>query len=129
MRVVPSHEFTRVFPSYYQRVPINFDHLQARDTPEPEFDLSDCKLEELPSGVFVLCRVLRKERLLLNKNQLRYLNGGGSLTDLRQLHTLDLSSNRFTKVPIVLNLRVSESFLILWCIELIQIHFFICCRN
>lgn len=73
--------------------------LQARDTPEPEFDLSDCRLKEVPSGVFVLCRVLLKERLRLNNNQLRTLNGGGALSDLQQLHTIDLSTNRFTKLP------------------------------
>lgn len=85
----------------------NVDLLQARDTPEPEFDLSDCDLKEVPSGVFVLCRVLRKERLLLNKNQLRCLNGGGSFSDLGELHTLDLTWNRFTTVPLLLNLRVN----------------------
>lgn len=74
-------------------------HLQARDTPEPEFDLSDCMLKEVPSGVFVLCRILLKERLRLNNNQLRSLNGGGALSDLRQLHTIDLGSNRFKKLP------------------------------
>lgn len=79
--------------------PFKCHHLQARDTPEPEFDLSDCMLKEVPSGVFVLCRILLKERLRLNNNLLRSLNGGGALSDLRQLHSIDLSSNRFKKLP------------------------------
>lgn len=77
----------------------NYSISKARDTPEPEFDLSDCMLKEVPSGVFVLCRVLRKEHLRLNNNQLRSLNGGGALSDLGQLHTINLSTNRFAQLP------------------------------
>lgn len=83
----------------------------AKDTPEPEFDLTDCMLKDVPSGVFVVCRVLRKEHLKLGHNILRSLNGGGALTDLSLLRTLNLNFNRFTKLPDDLyeleNLRVS----------------------
>lgn len=87
--------------------------LKAKDTPEPEFDLSDCMLKEIPPGVFVLCRVLLKERLQLQKNQLRMLSGGGSLNDLSRLQVLNLSFNRFTRLPddfcyTLKNLRVSH---------------------
>lgn len=73
--------------------------LQAKETPEPEFDISDCQLKDVPSGVFVMCRVLRKERLLLNRNKLRTLNGGGLLGDLSLLQTLDLRWNNLRKLP------------------------------
>lgn len=86
--------------------------VKAKDTPEPEFDLSDCNLKDIPSGVFVLCRVLLKERLKLQQNQLQSLSGGGSLNDLRNLQELNLNNNRFTQLPqnfcnILHNLRVN----------------------
>ncbi|KAG4074140.1 hypothetical protein HA402_014345 [Bradysia odoriphaga] len=71
----------------------------AKETPEPEFDLSDCQLKDVPSGVFVMCRVLRKEKLLLNRNKLRTLNGGGLLGDLTLLQILDLRWNNLRKLP------------------------------
>jgi hypothetical protein len=40
-------------------------HLQARENPEPVFDLSDCGLKQVPSGIYSLCRVFRKESLYL----------------------------------------------------------------
>jgi hypothetical protein len=40
-------------------------HLQARENPEPVFDLSDCGLKQVPSGIYSLCRVFRKEALYL----------------------------------------------------------------
>lgn len=99
----------KIASSYWKIV-----YSQARDTPEPEFDLTDCRLKEVPSGVFVLCRVLLKERLRLNNNCLRTLSGGGALSDLSQLRSIDLSSNRFTKLPDDLhalqNLRVNKKF-------------------
>lgn len=84
---------------------------QAKDTPEPEFDLADCQLKDVPSGVFILCRVLRKESLDLSHNKLRSLNGGGSILDLILLQSLNLHSNQFKKLPDdickLTNLRVS----------------------
>lgn len=71
----------------------------ARETPEPEFVLSECDLKEVPSGVFILCRVLRKERLDLQRNRLRSLSGGGALGDLALLTVLDLRGNRFKSLP------------------------------
>lgn len=66
----------------------------------------------MPSGVFVLCRILLKERLDLHNNQLQSLNGGGALNDLSNLTQINLSFNRFTRVPdefcnTLKNLRVS----------------------
>ena len=49
--------------------------------------------------MFVLCRVLLKQRLNLQNNQLQSLNGGGVLTDLSNLTQINLSFNRFTRVP------------------------------
>lgn len=86
--------------------------MQAKDTPEPVFDLSDCHLKDIPSGVFVLCRVLLKERLNFENNLLQSLSGGGALKDLSNLTVINLSFNRFTRVPdefcnSLKNLRVS----------------------
>lgn len=65
----------------------------AREDPEPVFDLSDCDLKSVPSGVYTLCKVFRKERLYLQINQLTSLSGGGNLSDLGLLTVLDLHSN------------------------------------
>jgi len=40
-------------------------HLQARENPEPVFDLFDCGLKTVPSGIYSLCKVFRKEALYL----------------------------------------------------------------
>lgn len=86
---------------------------QAKETPEPEFDLCDCHLAEVPSGVFVLCRVLLKDRLLLQDNQLRSLEGGGKLIDLRRLQSINLSRNELVSLPsdfsLLENLRVIQA--------------------
>lgn len=78
---------------------INVHNFQARETPEPIFDLSECYLKEVPSGVFVLCRVLRKEVLLLHCNGLTSLKGGGLCSDLSLIRVLDLRQNRIKKLP------------------------------
>lgn len=84
---------------------------QAKETPEPIYDLADCNLKDVPSGVFIMCKVLRKELLSLANNKLTSLNGGGALVDLQLLVTLNLSNNRFKKLPDEIyrleNLRVS----------------------
>lgn len=86
---------------------------KAKETPEPEFDLCDCHLSEIPSGVFVLCRVLLKDRLLLQGNHLRSLEGGGKLIDLRRLQTINLSRNELLSLPsdfsLLENLRVIKA--------------------
>lgn len=63
------------------------------------FDLSECGVKEVPSGVFVLCKVLRKEQLLLSKNLLKNLHHGGALEDLYLIQVLDLSHNLLKVVP------------------------------
>ncbi|XP_041769751.1 E3 ubiquitin-protein ligase LRSAM1-like isoform X1 [Anopheles merus] len=71
----------------------------AKETPEPIYDLEDCNLKDVPAGVFVMCKVLRKEALTLSKNKLSSLAGGGTLDDLVLLQSLNLSYNRFKKLP------------------------------
>ncbi|XP_015125906.1 E3 ubiquitin-protein ligase LRSAM1 isoform X3 [Diachasma alloeum] len=71
----------------------------ARETPEPIFDVSDCGLKNVPSGVYSLCKVFRKKELKLGKNRLSSLTGGGALSDLSLLTVLDLSDNEFTSLP------------------------------
>lgn len=88
--------------------------LQAKETPEPIFDLSECYLKECPSGVFVLCKVLRKEVLLLHRNQLTSLRGGGQIVDLSLIRILDLRENKLHTLPEELSelpeLRVSVHY-------------------
>ncbi|XP_055387066.1 E3 ubiquitin-protein ligase LRSAM1-like [Condylostylus longicornis] len=73
----------------------------AKDTPEPVFDLSECNLKEVPSGVFINCRILRKEILILNNNRLTSFcsTPTGQLRDLSLLTTLDLRFNKIKLLP------------------------------
>lgn len=72
---------------------------KARTTPEPIFDLADCGLAKVPSGIYSLCRVFLKQSLLLNNNKLTSLTHGGALNDLRGIQILHLSYNSFTSLP------------------------------
>lgn len=78
---------------------------QAKETPEPDFDLSDCNLKAIPAGVFINCKVLRKEVLNLNKNLIESLIsiGNASLSDLWLLQTLNLRENRLKSLPNEIN--------------------------
>ncbi|XP_066585854.1 E3 ubiquitin-protein ligase LRSAM1-like isoform X2 [Prorops nasuta] len=71
----------------------------ARENPEPIFDLSECALKQVPSGIYSLCKVFRKETLCMHSNKLSSLSGGGALNDLSMLTILDIHSNKFTKLP------------------------------
>lgn len=71
----------------------------AKETPEPVYDLADCNLKDVPPGVFIMCKVLRKELLTVAHNRLTTLSGGGALLDLQLLVTLNLTGNRFKKLP------------------------------
>jgi len=73
----------------------------AQESPEPIYDLVDCGLKSLPPGVFSKCKVLRKEALLLQDNELSSLtNGAGSsFNQLAELHVLDIHNNCFEKIP------------------------------
>lgn len=68
----------------------------ARESPEPEFDLSDCELRILPSGIFSICKVYRKDNLYLQNNYLNSLDQGGQLSDLHLVKILNISCNRFS---------------------------------
>ena len=52
-----------VFLRYF--VFLNSLLIKAQESPEPIYDLVDCGLKTLPTGVFSKCKVLRKEVLLL----------------------------------------------------------------
>lgn len=68
----------------------------AENTPEPVFDLSECQLTEVPSGVSAKCRVFRKTSLLLQNNRLTALP---DLRDLVLLTVLNVSCNQLKKLP------------------------------
>lgn len=72
---------------------------QARENPEPIFDLSDCGIRNVPTGIYSLCRVFLKESLHLEHNQLSSLSGGGNLKDLHLLRILNLQDNLFVSIP------------------------------
>lgn len=72
---------------------------QARENPEPVFDVSECALKNVPSGIYSLCKVFRKKILLMYDNKLSSLLGGGALSDLSLLTVLDIHGNEFTALP------------------------------
>ncbi|GBP12078.1 E3 ubiquitin-protein ligase LRSAM1 [Eumeta japonica] len=65
----------------------------AKESPEPIFDLSDCQLRHVPSGIYSLCKVFRKECLYLQNNKLSTLEDGGHLEDLYLLKVLNISES------------------------------------
>lgn len=78
-----------------------FEHKQylAQESPEPIYDLIDCGLKNVPAGVFSRCKVLRKEALLLQENDLSSLSGGGTFSDLNEIQVIDLHKNSLEKLP------------------------------
>ncbi|XP_012530931.1 E3 ubiquitin-protein ligase LRSAM1 isoform X2 [Monomorium pharaonis] len=71
----------------------------ARENPEPVFDVSECALKNVPSGIYSLCKVFRKKILLMYDNKLSSFSGGGALSDLSLLTVLDIHGNEFTTLP------------------------------
>lgn len=71
----------------------------AKESPEADFDLSDCQLKQVPSGTYSICKVYRKELLHLQDNKLQSLEGGGQLSDLYLIKVFNLSSNKITQLP------------------------------
>lgn len=72
----------------------------ATASPEPVYDISECGLKNVPSGVYSSCMIQRKEALLLQNNELATLNGGGTLGDMAKLlQVLDLHHNHLEKLP------------------------------
>ena len=48
---------------------LSLSPFQAQESPEPVFDLSECALKHVPSGVYSRCKVSRKEGLLLHVSE------------------------------------------------------------
>ncbi|XP_011144525.1 E3 ubiquitin-protein ligase LRSAM1 isoform X2 [Harpegnathos saltator] len=71
----------------------------ARENPEPVFDVSECALKHVPSGIYSLCKVFRKKVLVMYNNKLSSLSGGGALSDLSLLTVLDIHGNEFAALP------------------------------
>lgn len=71
----------------------------AKESPESDFDLSDCQLRKVPSGIYSICKVYRKEYLFLNENYLHSLADGGQLSDLCLLKVLNLNCNVISHLP------------------------------
>jgi len=71
----------------------------AQESPEPIYDISDCGLKNVPSGVYSRCKIIRKQALLLQDNELTTLAGGGELADLKEIASLDLHNNQLEKLP------------------------------
>ncbi|CAL7936087.1 unnamed protein product [Xylocopa violacea] len=71
----------------------------ARENPEPIFDVSECALKQVPSGIYSLCKVFRKKVLWMYSNKLTSLSGGGALSDLSLLVVLDIHGNEFSNLP------------------------------
>lgn len=72
----------------------------AKESPESDFDLSDCQLKQIPSGTFSICKVYRKEFIHLQDNKLTSLEGGGQLSDLYLIKVLNLNSNKISQLPL-----------------------------
>ncbi|GAB6027108.1 hypothetical protein CHUAL_000031 [Chamberlinius hualienensis] len=73
--------------------------LMARHDPEPIFDLTNCNLVDVPSGVYSWCKVCLKQHLLLTNNRLKSIKGGGNIRDLFLIRILELSQNNMSKLP------------------------------
>ncbi|VVC91762.1 unnamed protein product [Leptidea sinapis] len=71
----------------------------AKESPDPEFDLSECDLLLVPSGIYSVCKVYRKDYLYLQNNRLQSLAEGGQLSDLHLIKILNLSHNNFLNLP------------------------------
>ncbi|XP_063545858.1 E3 ubiquitin-protein ligase LRSAM1-like [Cydia strobilella] len=71
----------------------------ARESPEPDYDVSGCKLRQVPPGIYSICKVYRKTHLHLQSNNLQSLEEGGQLSDLHLIQYLNISSNKFVSLP------------------------------
>ncbi|XP_008211029.1 E3 ubiquitin-protein ligase LRSAM1 isoform X1 [Nasonia vitripennis] len=71
----------------------------ARMSPSPVYDISECNLDNVPSSTYILCKVFRKETLLMQCNRLRSISGGGALKNLSLITVLDLHSNELNTLP------------------------------
>lgn len=71
----------------------------AKESPEPDFDLSDCGLRHVPSGIYSICKVYRKKYLYLHENKLQSLDDGGLLSDLYLIKVLNISCNQLSQLP------------------------------
>ncbi|XP_053601104.1 E3 ubiquitin-protein ligase LRSAM1-like [Plodia interpunctella] len=86
-------------PDDHSRAKLERKLYLAKESPEPEFDLSDCQLRQVPSGIYSICKVFRKDHLYLQSNILHSLDGGGHISDLYCLKVLNISYNKFSHLP------------------------------
>ncbi|XP_070501652.1 E3 ubiquitin-protein ligase LRSAM1-like [Chironomus tepperi] len=70
----------------------------SKENPAPIFDISQCNIDKLPVS-FAFIKVLRKEILILSRNQLKSLASGGEIKELELIKVIDLSYNKFKIIP------------------------------
>ncbi|XP_076091080.1 E3 ubiquitin-protein ligase LRSAM1-like [Mytilus galloprovincialis] len=72
---------------------------EAENNPEPNIDVSNCELDEIPDDLYSACNYLQKEALLLNNNWLSGIDKPDRLNDFRTLRVLDLHHNEIKNLP------------------------------
>uniref|UniRef100_A0A914WCS9 Leucine rich repeat and sterile alpha motif containing 1 n=1 Tax=Plectus sambesii TaxID=2011161 RepID=A0A914WCS9_9BILA len=75
----------------------------ARHAPDASIDISGCDLVNLPADIYSLCRVLRKQALLIDTNRLGTLKAGGDYAGLEKLgdviRVIDAHDNDIRELP------------------------------
>uniref|UniRef100_A0A0X3PXS6 E3 ubiquitin-protein ligase LRSAM1 n=1 Tax=Schistocephalus solidus TaxID=70667 RepID=A0A0X3PXS6_SCHSO len=102
--------FKRKMPPERQRILENKLHI-AQESRDAIFDLSECKLSQLPRGVESQVRVFQKTVLLLHSNCLQRICNSGKPGDLANLIHLDLHANQFSEFPSEILVMHSLQFL------------------
>ncbi|KAI0213680.1 hypothetical protein LSAT2_001276 [Lamellibrachia satsuma] len=85
-----SHDIMPLFRRQSEKARKKLQHQMylAEESPDKTFDISDCELTKVPSGVYALCKVLQKEALLMHTNNLGSLQHGGDMQDLSALRSI-----------------------------------------
>ena len=70
VRTMSQYQRTSIFFYSYQLIVlIHFHfHFKAQESPEPLYDISDCGMKNVPSGVYIKVKMSLKEALLLQVN-------------------------------------------------------------
>ncbi|XP_033732703.1 E3 ubiquitin-protein ligase LRSAM1-like [Pecten maximus] len=89
-----------LFRSQSESAKRRMEHLLylGQESPDSNFDLSNCEMSEVPPNVYSLCKVLNKEALLLNDNWISGLDNS-KIADLKTLRVLDLHNNEIKLLP------------------------------